>query len=153
MYRKTFVPRKPKSSADAVYLPSVNADIHSVEIAANLPSLGSPEPLSHHPQIISSSGNETGYRRRGGTGHKLGQENRDSSFRWFITVFYFQLTSNSLSLMTNLIEAEIVKMHLAHLTYDKITVQLGVRRSRISRTIRAFHQSGIIPAALRIGRP
>jgi transposase len=55
--------------------------------------------------------------------------------------------------MTNSIEAEIVKMHLAHLTFDEITGQFGVGRSRISRTIRAFHQSGTIPEALRIGRP
>jgi hypothetical protein len=51
----------------------------------------------------------------------------------------FQLTSDSLSLMTNSIEAEMVKMHLAHLAYDGIKVQLGIGRSRISPTIRAFH--------------
>jgi transposase len=55
--------------------------------------------------------------------------------------------------MTNSTEAETVKMHLAHLTYDDIIFQLGVRRSRVSRTLRAFHQSGIILEALRIGRP
>jgi transposase len=55
--------------------------------------------------------------------------------------------------MTNSIEAEIVKMHLAHLTSEEITVQLGIGPSRISRTIRAFHQSRIILEALRIGRP
>jgi hypothetical protein len=65
---------------------------------------------------------------------------------------FFQIIWDSLSLMTNSIEAEMIKMHLAHSTYDEIVFQLGVGHSRISGTIRAFHQSGIIPKALRIGR-
>jgi transposase len=55
--------------------------------------------------------------------------------------------------MTTSIEAEIIKMHLAHFTFDEIASQLSVGRTRIARTIREFHQSGIVPEALRIGRP
>jgi transposase len=55
--------------------------------------------------------------------------------------------------MTIFIEAEIIKMDLAHCTFDEIARQLSVGRTRIVRIIREFHQSGIIPEALRIGRP
>jgi transposase len=55
--------------------------------------------------------------------------------------------------MTTSIEAEIIKMHLAHCSFDEVASQLSVGRIRIARTIREFHQSGIVPEALRIGRP
>jgi transposase len=44
-------------------------------------------------------------------------------------------------------------MHLVHCTFDEIASQLSVGRTRIARTIREFHQSGILPEALRIGLP
>jgi transposase len=55
--------------------------------------------------------------------------------------------------MTTSIEAEIIKMHLARCTFDAIASQFSVGPARIARTIREFHQSGIVPEALRIGRP
>jgi transposase len=50
-------------------------------------------------------------------------------------------------------ESKIIKMHLAHLSYDEIQTQLGVGRTRISTTIHRFHEFGVIPDAPRIGRP
>jgi transposase len=55
--------------------------------------------------------------------------------------------------MMTSIETEIIKMHLAHCTFDEIASQLSVGRTRVARTIREFHQSGIVPEDFRIGRP
>jgi predicted transcriptional regulator len=55
--------------------------------------------------------------------------------------------------MATSIEAEIIKMNLAHCTFDEIASQLNVGRARIARTICEFHQYGIVSEALRIGRP
>jgi transposase len=55
--------------------------------------------------------------------------------------------------MTTSIEAKIIKMHLTHCTFNEMVSHLSVGRTRIARTIREFHQSGIVPEALRIGRP
>jgi predicted transcriptional regulator len=55
--------------------------------------------------------------------------------------------------MVTSIETEIIKMRLAHCIFDEIASQLSVERTRIAWTIREFHQSGIVPEALRIGRP
>jgi hypothetical protein len=55
--------------------------------------------------------------------------------------------------MTTSIEAEIIKIHLAHCTFDEIESQFSVGRPRLVRTIREFHQSGTVREALRIGQP
>jgi hypothetical protein len=55
--------------------------------------------------------------------------------------------------MMTSIEGEIIKMHLAHCTFDEIASQLSVARTRVARTIHEFHQSGITPEVLQIGLP
>jgi hypothetical protein len=53
----------------------------------------------------------------------------------------------------DLVEAKIIELHLGHHTQDQIVAFLRTRKPRVSRCIRAFHRSGVIPNALRIGGP
>jgi hypothetical protein len=51
------------------------------------------------------------------------------------------------------IESNIIAFHFAHVPYIKIAGRLHVGQTRRSRTLPRLHQSGIVPDALRIGRP
>jgi transposase len=50
-------------------------------------------------------------------------------------------------------EANIIELHLRHLTQDEIATTLRVGHTRVARAIREFRCSGTIPNCLRIGRP
>jgi transposase len=55
--------------------------------------------------------------------------------------------------MTTPVEAQIIELHLRHYTQDLIVATLKTGKPRVSRCIKEFHRSGVIPGALRIGRP
>jgi transposase len=54
--------------------------------------------------------------------------------------------------MLSSLDAQIIGVHLSH-TQDEIIHVLKIGRTRISRCIQDFRRSGLIPDALRIGRP
>jgi transposase len=56
-------------------------------------------------------------------------------------------------MMTTSVDAQIVELHLRHYTQELIVATLKTGKPRVSRCIREFHQSGVIPSALRIDRP
>jgi hypothetical protein len=49
-------------------------------------------------------------------------------------------------------EAKIIELHLRHCTQDEIVMILKTGHTRVSRTIRKFKTSGIIPDTMQIGR-
>jgi hypothetical protein len=51
------------------------------------------------------------------------------------------------------VEIKIVEFHLRHDTEDENAASLKTGKSQVSRCIREFHHSGIIPNPVRIGRP
>jgi transposase len=51
------------------------------------------------------------------------------------------------------IESNIIALHLTQVSYTEIEGRIHVGQMRISRTSRQFYQFGIVPDALRIGRP
>jgi hypothetical protein len=67
----------------------------------------------------------------------------------------FHLTANSSLLMATdtWIASTIIALHLPYVPDTEITGRLHVGQTRISGTIRQFHQPRIVPDFLRIGRP
>jgi hypothetical protein len=55
--------------------------------------------------------------------------------------------------MSTSVEAQIIQLHLRHFMKDQITTALRTGKPQVSRCIRDFRQTGIIPEARRIGRP
>jgi hypothetical protein len=55
--------------------------------------------------------------------------------------------------MTTTVEAQIIELHLRHYTQDLIVATLKTGKPRVSRCIKEFHRSEVIPGPLRIGRP
>jgi hypothetical protein len=55
--------------------------------------------------------------------------------------------------MSSSLEAKITELHLLHYTQDEIVAALKTGKPWFSRYIRQFHQTALIPDALRIGRP
>jgi hypothetical protein len=51
------------------------------------------------------------------------------------------------------VEAQVIELHLRHYTQDQIIATLRTGKPRISRCIREFHQSGVVPESLRLERP
>jgi transposase len=50
-------------------------------------------------------------------------------------------------------QARVIELHLRHHTQDEIAAALRSSKTRVSRLIRHFHETGLIPNALRGGRP
>jgi transposase len=55
--------------------------------------------------------------------------------------------------MDDSLEAKVIELHLRHQTQDEIASVLRTSKSRVSRSVREFHETGLIPTAFRIGRP
>jgi hypothetical protein len=51
------------------------------------------------------------------------------------------------------LEAKIVELYRRRSKQNEITAGLHTNRSCISRSVRHFHETGLIPDALRIGHP
>jgi DNA-binding transcriptional regulator GbsR (MarR family) len=55
--------------------------------------------------------------------------------------------------MEDSLEAKIIELRLRHQTQDEIALAFQTSKSRVSRPVREFHETGLIPTALRIRGP
>jgi transposase len=55
--------------------------------------------------------------------------------------------------MNDLVDTNIVELYHPRYTHDEITATLHTSKTRVSRSIRHFHETGLIPDALCVGRP
>jgi transposase len=69
-----------------------------------------------------------------------------------LTISHLTLNSSLLMAADTSIESNTITLHLANVPSTKIAGRLHGAQTRISWTIRQFHQSSIVPDALRIGR-
>jgi hypothetical protein len=60
-----------------------------------------------------------------------------------VAVFYPVVKSS----MSDSLEAKIIELHLRHYTHDEIIAVLETGKPRLSRCIRQFHQTALIPDA------
>jgi hypothetical protein len=56
------------------------------------------------------------------------------------------------ALTNDLVEAKIVELNLRHYRQDKIATAIHKSKPRVSRSIRYFPETGLIPDALPVGR-
>jgi transposase len=55
--------------------------------------------------------------------------------------------------MNDSAETKIVEFHLRRYTQSEITAALHTSKTHVSRSIRHFHETGLIPDAFCVGRP